>query len=220
MSLIASPYRLLARAVARRGELGCDDLLELPLDENLPPVLPVAGVTLRHAGPQDLDGIIRLYAADPWLYIGEAWPGPEDYAKVRELYDDRLRRGEICFLAMCGGELAHVNWTCFKWGDALPEHPIRLRPGEIYTTDALTLPAFRGKGLHAFVLGSMLAEARDHGIRRAYTLARADRVETYKGLYRVGYRKCGRVIYFLPKGRTRAWFLWRQGNVEPLFRSA
>ena len=52
-----------------------------------------------------------------------------------------------------------MNWICFTWGDALPYDPIRLRYGKVYTTDALTLPPYRGKGLHAFVLRTMLAHA-------------------------------------------------------------
>jgi GNAT superfamily N-acetyltransferase len=121
---------------------------------------------------------------------------------------------------MSGDAIAHVNWSCFSWAEALPEHPMRLRNGEVFTTDAITLPAFRGKGLHAFVLREMLAHAREHGIRHAYTLARVDRTDTFPALFHLGWRECGRVIHFLPRGRTKAWFLWRQGNLEPLFRPA
>jgi GNAT superfamily N-acetyltransferase len=220
MNIATRLYALCSRTVARWGELGCDDLLELPLQDDLPAVEPRGEVTLRQATPADIDEINRLYSSDPWLYIGEPSPTPGGLARTRDLYLDRLRRGEVCFLAMSGDAIAHVNWICFTWGDALPEHPIRLRAGEIYTTDAMTLPPFRGKGLHGFVLRAMLAHARARGARHAYTLARIDRTETYAGLYRVGYRKCGRVIYFLPRGRTKAWFLWREGNLEPLFRPA
>ncbi|MEO8304444.1 MAG: hypothetical protein ABI724_10015 [Betaproteobacteria bacterium] len=179
---------------------------------------PVPEVTLRQAVPADVDEITRLYSSDPWLYIGEPTPSPGSHEKAREMYLDRLRRGETCFLAMCGDAIAHVNWICYRWGDALPEHPLRLRAGEIYTTDALTPSQFRGKGLHVFVLRTMLAHARAHGYCHAYTLARVERPDVYSGLFHVGYRKCGRVIYFLPRGRSKAWFLWRQGNLEPLFR--
>ena len=220
MDIVAWLYPSLERALARWGELGCEDLLELPLQQQLPPVKPVAGVVVRQAVVADLDAIIRLYATDPWLYLGDLAPIPGDPAQVRELYLDRLRRGELCLLAMCGDAIAHVNWSCFSWGDVLPEYPLRLRPGEVYTTDAITAPAFRGKGLHALVLGTLLHDARRRGLHRAYTLARVGRSATFKGLAQVGYRTCGRLIYFLPKGKTRAWILSRQGNLEPLFRSA
>jgi hypothetical protein len=145
---------------------------------------------------------------------------PGSHEKARDLYLDRLRRGELCFLAMSGNTIAHVNWICFTWGDALPGHPLRLRSGEVFTTDALTPMPYRGKGLHACVLRAMLAHARARGDRHAYTLARVDRTDTYKGLFQLGWRECGRVIYFLPRGSSKAWFLWRQGKLEPLFRPA
>jgi GNAT superfamily N-acetyltransferase len=220
VNIAPSLSRLFGRALAPWGELGWDVLLERSLLDDLPAVKPDAEVTLRLALPADLDEISRLYSSDPWLYIGEGPPTPASHEKTRDLYLDRLRRGELCFLAMSGDAIAHVNWICFTWGDALPDHPIRLRSGEVYTTDALTLPAFRGEGLHAFVLRAMLAHARARGDRHAYTLARVDRTDTFKGLFQLGWRECGRVIYFLPRGRTRAWFLWRQGKLEPLFRPA
>ena len=213
-------WRLFARAAAPWGELGCDVLLERSLRDDLPVVKPDAKVMLRQALPADLDKIIRLYSSDPWLYLGEASPMPDSREKVRDLYLDRLHRGELCFLAMSGDAIAHVNWTCFTWGDALPGHPIRLRTGEVFTTDAVTPPAFRGKHLHPFVLRAMLAHARERGYRHAYTLSRIDRIDSLKGLFQLGWRECGRALYFLPHGRTKAWFLWRQGNLEPLFRPA
>ena len=212
--------RLFGRTLVPWGELGCDILLERSLQEDLPAVKPDAEVTLRLALPADIDEISRLYSSDPWLYIGKGPPTPASSKQARDLYLDRLRRGELCFLAMSGDMIAHVNWICFTWGDALPEHPIRLRNGEVFTTDAITLPAFRGKGLHAFVLRAMLAYARSRGDRHAYTLARIDRTDTFKGLFQLGWRECGRVIYFLPRERSKACFLWRRGKLDPLFRPA
>jgi GNAT superfamily N-acetyltransferase len=177
-------------------------------------------VTLRLAVPADIDQISRLYSTDPWLYLVDGPPTPGSHEKACELYLDRLRRGELCFLAMSGNAIAHVNWICFSWGDALPEHPIRLHEGEVFTTDGLTLPAFRGRGLHAFVLRAMLAHAQAQGYRHAYTLGRVDRTASFTGLAKLDWRICGRVIYFLPRGQTKAWFLWRQGRLEPLFRPA
>jgi GNAT superfamily N-acetyltransferase len=208
------------RALARWGELGCDVLLERSLQDDLPVAEPSADVTLRLAVPADLDEISRLYSADPWLYILEGPPMTGGHEIARQLYLDRLRRGELCFLAECGNAIAHVNWICFTFAEALPEHPIRLRSGEVFTTDAITLPAYRGKGLHAFVLRAMLEHARARGDRHAYTLARVDRTDTFKGLFQLGWTECGRVIYFLPRGRTKAWFLWQRGKLEPLFRPA
>ena len=220
MAIGALLQTLGGRALAPLGELGCDVLLERSLDDELPAVNPDVDVTLRFALPADIDEICRMYEPDPFLYIGDPSPSPGSFERARELYLDRLKRGELCFLATVEGVIAHVNWICFQWGEALPEHPIRLHAGEIYTTDALTPAAFRGRGLHPFVLRSMLAYARQRGFRHAYTLARIDRTGSLKGLYALGWKECGRVVYFLRRGRTKAWFVWRRGNVEPLFRPA
>lgn len=220
MNIPAWLARQFGRAVAPWGELGCDVLLERSLQDDLPEATPHPEIRLRHAVPADVDQITHLYSSDPWLYIGDVPATPKSLARARELYLDRLRRGEVCFLAMHGDAIAHINWVCFTWADILPEQPIRLREGEVFTTDAITLPAFRGKGLHAFVLRAMLAYARARGNRHAYTLARVDRTDTFKGLFHLGWAECGRMIYFLPRGRAKPWFLWRQGNLEPLFRPA
>jgi GNAT superfamily N-acetyltransferase len=196
------------------GELDCALFFERSLAK--PVLLPAnsLGASIRSAEETDLDIICHLYAGDAWLWLGD---GPRDET-ARGLYLDRLRRGERCFLAFVDGVLAHVNWTCFTWGDALPGRPIRLRPGEIYTTDAFTPPAFRGKGMHALVLGTMLAEARRLGAQHAYTLGQLDRPDAHKGLRALGWQECGRVLYFLPRGAARTPFLCRCGMTEPLFR--
>jgi GNAT superfamily N-acetyltransferase len=220
MNVAAWLARLFGRALAPWGELGCAVLLERSLLSDLPAAKTDVEVKLRLALPTDIDEISRLYSSDPWLYLVDGASTPGSHEKACELYLDRLHRGELCFLAMSRDAIAHVNWICFSWGDALPEHPIRLRDGEVLTTDGLTLPAFRGKGLHAFVLRAMLAHARGRGYWRAYTLGRVDRAASYKGLAQLGWTICGRVIYFLPRGHAKAWFLWRQGKLEPLFRPA
>lgn len=189
------------------GELGCALLFELSLAEAPPFAADRLGVTIRLATEEDLDVICPLYAGDSWLWLGD-----------RDRYRDRLRRGERCYLGFVGDSLAHVNWTCFQWGEALPGHPIRLRPGEVYTTDAITPPAFRGKGVHALMLGRMLSDARNAGARHAYTLGQLDRREAHRGLLSLGWRECGRVIYFERRGRNHATILWRSGTTAPLFR--
>lgn len=202
------------RVTASFGELTCALFYERSLAEPVrPPVNPL-GASIRLAEESDLDTICQLYADDPWLWLGD---GPRDQA-ARGLYLDRLRRGERCFLAFVDGVLAHANWTCFSWGDALPGHPIRLRPGEVYTTDAFTPPAFRGKGVHGLVLGTMLDQARRQGARHAYTLGQLDRPDAHKGLRALGWQECGRVYFFLPRGAVRTPFLLRRGMTQPLFR--
>ncbi|MBX9944865.1 MAG: hypothetical protein K2Y40_12350 [Reyranella sp.] len=208
------------RLAAPVGQLHGDVLLERPLAPPLPEIAPPLEVSLRIAAEPDLDLICALYAGDPWLFLGEATDGIDARTAGRAAYLDRLRRGELCFIASHRGRVAHINWLCASWGDALPGHPIRLKPGEVYTTDALTPAEFRGRGLHAFVLRAMLSHARDRGDRHAYTLASLDRTGSHGGLATLGWRECGRVFYIQRTARSRPLFLARRGFVEPLFRAS
>lgn len=188
------------------GDLCCALLFERSLVETSPLVANTAGASIRLAAEDDLDMICGLYAGDAWLRLDS-----------REAYGDRLRRGERCYLAFVDGAIAHVNWTCFNWGDALPGRPLRLKPGEVYTTDAFTPADFRGKGIHALVLARMLADARSGGARHAYTLGQLDRRDAHKGLLMLRWQETGRVVYFQRHSRSDATVLWRQGNTAPLF---
>jgi len=196
------------------GELTCAIFFERSLAAPVTAEANRLDASIRLASEDDLDTICRLYAGDEWLWLGRS---PDDRL-ARGLYLDRLRRGELCYIASVAGEIAHVNWTCFSWGDALPGHPVRLRAGEVYTTDAFTPLPFRGKGLHAFVLGTMLNEARKRGARHAFTLGQLDRPAALTGLHALGWQECGRVVYFLPRGASRTPLLVRRGRTDPLFR--
>src|ERR1051325_4040612 len=216
--IIAWLARVSGRVLSWWGEFGWGVLLERSLLDDRPRVESDAEITRRLARPADLDEITRLYSTDSWLYIVDGPGTAASHERARDLYLDRLRRGELCFLATSGEAIAHVNWICFTWAEALPGHPIWLRCGEVYTTDAYTPPAFRGRGLHAFVLRAMLDHARTQGYRHAYPLARLDRPDAHKALFQLGWRECGRILYFQPRGRGKAWFTCKQGNLEPLFR--
>lgn len=207
-------WRWARKGAARVGDLCCALLLERSLVDRVP-VRARGDVSLRLATQDDVDMICNLYSDDPWLWLGS---GPDSWSRARQLYADRLARGERCYLAFVDGELGHINWTCCRWGDALPGQPIWLRPGEVYTTDALTPVKFRGQGLHALVLGTMLNDARDLGARHAYTLGQLDRPDALKGLYSLGWREIGRVTYFQLRGRDSAVYLSRRGVTAPLFR--
>lgn len=215
MGMAARLWMLARKTAEPFGELCCALLFERSLVQPVAAAPNRLNATIRLAREDDIETISRLYAGDSWLWLGSD-PGDRT---AEQHYRDRLRRGERCYLAFVGDELAHVNWTCYRWGDALPGHPVRLRPGEVYTTDAFTPQAFRGRGIHALVLGRMLSEAREEGAVHAYTLGQLDRPDALKGLLALGWRETGRVVYFERRGGSRAHFLFRRGNVEALFRS-
>lgn len=210
----ARVWQFARSAAAPFGDLCCVLFFERSLTEPVATAPNRLDATIRLATEDDLGAICRLYADDPWLWLGSD-PGDKT---AEQLYRDRLLRGERCYLAFVGNDLAHVNWTCYRWGDALPGRPLRLGPGEVYTTDAFTPATFRGRGVHALVLGTMLQDARAQGARHAYTLGQRDRPDAHKGLRALGWQETGRVVYFQPRASANAIYLHRSGNTAPLFR--
>jgi hypothetical protein len=216
-------WDLLVRLAAPLGALSIEVLLERDLTAPIAPIGAELDLSLREATDQDLDWITPLYARDPYLYLGETDPASGKAViagklAATEQYRARLRRGEKCFVASAGSEVAHVNWICFGWGEAIPGHPIVLRPGEVYTTDAFTIEKFRGRNVHAAVLGEMMRYAQRAGYRTAYTLTRTDRHSSFHALRELGWRVRGRLVCFVPRGARRAWVLRLSGRVDCLYR--
>jgi hypothetical protein len=139
---------------------------------------------------------------------------------AREQYRARMRRGEKCFLAFAGDEIAHVNWLCLSWAEAAPGHPIYLQAGEVYTTDAITPDKFRGKNIHALVLGEMLRHAQRLGRRRAYTMTRSSRRASFGGLRQLGWRTAGMALCLVASGTNKSRLFRIYGRIDPLLRSA
>lgn len=211
--------QLVARALRPWGEFCCDILFQRSLAEPLPEVRVRSDVDIRLATMADLDLICATYAPDPFLFLGDLASDGSVPPEVRALYADRLERGELCFIASVKGEVAHLNWTCLSWGEGLSDRPIRLKPNEVYTTDAVTTEGMRGQNIHAFVLRAMLEHARSLGREIAYTVAPSDRASSLKGLRRLGWQESGRVWYWLYGDGYKTFILARRGRLEPLFRA-
>jgi GNAT superfamily N-acetyltransferase len=211
-------WQAVNRRTAPLIEFSCDILLERSLLDPLPEPRCDVKLDIRLATTADLDLICATYAPYPYLFLGDLAPDGSVPPDVRQLYADRLDRGDLCYIATADGELAHMNWTCFSWGDVMPGCRLPLAPHEIYTTDGVTTAAFRGKNVHPFVLRAMLQYARERGRTHAFTLASWERVESLKGLYRLGWHEAGRVYYLLYADGYKSLPLFTRGNVEPLFR--
>ena len=130
---------------------------ELILDGSIPP---------RSAKP----GALQLYRIEPHHHAVLGELNPEDARKF-SIY---LRNGYQGFLAFVGERpIGHI-W--FVDNQVSPEraHPaieryrLQLGAGDVYLFELLILPDARGHGVANTFLGSVLAELRAHGYRRAY----------------------------------------------------
>jgi hypothetical protein len=224
--LSSAAERAMEIALAPFGKVTLEVLLERDLAVPVEPISAQIPVAIREADEADLDRITLLYAHDSYLYLGDELAAQSRAGvqtielEAREQYRDRMRRGEKCFLAFVGDEIAHVNWLCLSWAEAAPGHPIYLQAGEVYTTDAITPDKFRGKNIHALVLGEMLRHAQRLGRRRAYTVTRSSRRATFGGLRQLKWRIAGMALCFIPRGTNKSRLFRIYGRVDPLFRSA
>jgi beta-lysine N6-acetyltransferase len=76
-------------------------------------------------------------------------------------------------------------------------------------TDFATLPEYRGRGLAGSLLDRLDDEARLHGLKTAYTIARADSVGMNRVFLTRGYRYAGRLINNTQiDGRIRSMNVW------------
>jgi len=231
---LVAVWQTLARLLSPLGTLSLEVLLERDLTTTVEPISTRLPVAIREATDADLDRITFLYSQDPYLYLGDV-PSSQlnnrnsdvdsemvDRAvdpKAREQYRDRMRRGEKCFLALVGSEIAHVNWLCFSWGEAVPGHPIFLQPGEVYTTDAFTPDKFRGQNIHAYILSEMLRYAQNKGYLRAYTVTRLASRASMHAFRQLGWHTVGELLCFIPRRTDRyCWLLKLSGRIDPLLR--
>jgi GNAT superfamily N-acetyltransferase len=128
----------------------------------------------------------------------------EDEARV-QLYRNRLERGDRCCVARIDGRIVSTNWirfgTAWSWTD------IKVEDGDIYMTDAYTLPKLRGKGIHPLTNHTMLAWARDQGYRASLSILDATNANSWPVMANLGWDLTGVVIAFKRKGkhRTRYW---------------
>jgi GNAT superfamily N-acetyltransferase len=214
LQLSLALWHAVARLISPLGTLSVEVLLERDLRDPIEPVSATIEVTVRQAEEQELDRITHLYSRDPYLYLGEAAAGTAGEREALESYRQRMRRGEKCFMALVDGEIVHVNWICFEWGEAIPGHPFFPRTGEVYTTDGFTAEQFRRRNIHAVVLGAMLRYAQQAGYRTAYTVARLDRHDVFHAFPQLGWRVAGKLLCFTPRGAQTAWILRRSGRIH------
>jgi len=219
-------WRVLVKLVRPFGWLSIQILFDMDIAVELKAAHLPADLVIREASEADLDAIVDVYlqgeaeaASTDDSEADQAAPTESDeYDEYYDIYLERLRRGEKCFLGFVGNEIVHVNWTCRTWCEAIEGHPVILLPGEVYTTDAVTKPTWRGRGIHEAVLAAMLISAQRDGRDRAYTMTNLTKVSSRKGLRRLGWKVYGVLLCFVPRIFDRIWIFRLRGQMDPLFR--
>lgn len=177
---------ILLRTVRRRFSIVYQRyvIMARPLDEPLPNSQPQLEVTIRQA---TLDDIERFRP------ITVSW-------QLRQ-FTQWLRRGNICFIALLpDGRIVNYGWSSDEaWEEPCP---IELEPGDVCSSFAYTLPAYRRMGLHEANFAARCRFLREQGYKRVLVQVETGNVASLALCRKVGYQEVGRATVFKFLDRT------------------
>jgi hypothetical protein len=162
-----------------------------------------ANVRIERIPLQQLDAIAALGSADP----GE--------------WRQRLDRGDCCYGAWVGSELAHYSWV-----QTSGRHPIMtagveptIRIGELWIYNCRTADAHRGKRLYPCTLQRIVRDYFATGAVEAWIYTSADNVPSQRGVVRAGFVK-HQTLRALRFGRRYRRLVDEITTATPVFRRA
>jgi putative beta-lysine N-acetyltransferase len=146
------------------------------------------------------------------------------YRRVFESYAFPIRQPEYLGHAMAG----HTIYFCIRVEGEIVSAAgaeIDFENLNCEMTDFATLPRFRGRGMAHRLLHRLDAEAEHHGLKTAYTIARADSPSMNRVFRKNGYRYAGRLVRNTQiGGRIRSMEVWykqfpvNNGGMEEEFK--
>jgi len=215
-------WKGILKAASPFGRLGMEMVFYMDLTRPMDPRAARVGVDIEEASEADADSIVAVrHPPLPAERLENARERALHAVTVEfstQRIRDDLRRGEKCFIARIDGAIAHTNWTRFHHAHPIPGCAFALQPHEVFTTDAFTAPAWRGKRLHETVLNDMLRRAAGAGRRVAYTSTEYATKRSRRALLRLGWSPLGNMLYFVPRGRGRTYMFLLNGSFGPLAR--
>jgi hypothetical protein len=167
------------------------------MDEPFPrPGVSQAGVAYRVVR---LDEIARA-ARDPQYEISPAF------------LDAALTRGDLCVGAFVGERLVAYGFSSARPTNIDPDFCFRIPPGWMYNFKEFTLPAWRGRRIHAGLWAARRQQVlRERGIRNVVALVMATNYPSLASFRRLGFR---RVFGFVIIGKGEKRRLLASGSGE------
>ncbi len=162
-----------------RERLGWQTYLWLIRPVDLPPAEVAAGpgLVIREIGTEATDRYLALRGRGN-----------------RAQYEERLRRGQRCFVVEADGQPVAVSWLALKEADvpALGQ-TLALAPGDAYVFDTFVDPASRGRRVRPLLYNHLLEVARNAGVRRLCCLVAPYNRRIRRSCERSGYTESGAV---------------------------
>jgi hypothetical protein len=149
-------------------------LYKRSVDDAMPVELPAApDVCIERIAPAQIHVLSALGS-----------PDPDDWRQ-------RLDRGDGCYGAWVGGELAHASWVQTSGGHPVAAAGIDLwiRIGELWIYNCRTADAHRGKHLYPRTLQRIAHDYFVAGAIDAWIYASADNAASQRGIIRAGFVK-------------------------------
>jgi GNAT superfamily N-acetyltransferase len=118
--------------------------------------------------------------------------GPGGPRAVKE----RCAAGRRCFAAWIDGAIASYGWVSTgeeRIGEL--ERPFRMRDGEAYVWDCVTLPPFRRQGLYTALLRTVASLLREEGVDRLWIGAGLYNAPSIQGFATAGFRTVINLTY-------------------------
>ena len=123
-----------------------------------------------------------------------AWSADERHDLDDAFLADAEARGDRCYAITRGGELASYGWyskrPC-RIDDRLTFH---FDPAWVYMYKGFTLPAHRGKRLHAVGMARALDAYAREGSRGILSYVESNNFASLRSCYRMGYEDVGTIV--------------------------
>jgi GNAT superfamily N-acetyltransferase len=120
--------------------------------------------------------------------------GPEEFVQAMGIDDpevirQRFASGRHCYAAMVDGKLAAYGWVTFD-EEAIGElgQRFRLKAGEAYIWDCVTLPGYGRQRLYSVLLSYIVNELHTSGLCRVWIGADADNFASQRGMAIAGFQ--------------------------------
>lgn len=114
----------------------------------------------------------------------------------RDSIHEKFLKGDRCFIAEAGGEIAHYTWVSLS-EEYLPsiERTMKLGKNEAYIYNVRTLPKFRNQGMFSFVLNNSCEKLNKAGYVKIWVSILSDNILSQKGFEKAGFKKFQEIGY-------------------------
>ncbi len=124
-----------------------------------------------------------------------------NYRLRQTFLDQALANGDKCYAFMQDGVVAGYDWFSDKPGTIGDQLQFHYDNAYIYGSWGFTLPEFRGRRLFSFGLAAALKDHEKRGYKGMIGFLEAQNYNSWRSVYRAGYRTFGTIIVVKLLGR-------------------